>query len=1016
MVTRKNRFVRSQHTRMAKFGDRPDIPALARIFGAVLMLMVAGLTQAVALEPIGIGDDNPVVDLMPATTFERNQGDSIQISTAPGLDGVVRRIEVQAQQPETAGNWAIFALANLTDDQIDRIIVTPHYRLAGSGLFWPDLGQSRIASITPSEGFALERIDSDDSDIFQITLNPGSVITFVVEMAATDLPQIQLWEPEAHEERLNSFTLYRGIVLGIAGLLAVFLTILFVVKGTAMFPAAAALAWAVLAYICIDFGFWEQLIDVAPGDERIWRAGTEVMLAASLVIFLVTYLNLGRWHVHLSYGALAWLIGLVTLFGVAIINPPVASGIARLSLAATGVVGLGLIVYLSINRYDRAVMLVPTWILFLAWTAGAFITVTGSLDNEIIQPALGGGLVLIVLLIGFTVMQHAFAGGAYSEGLFSNMERQSLAMSGSGDMVWDWDVMRDRIVTIPNAGRSLGLGADVLHGPARSWIPLLHPDDRDRFRTLLDVVLDHRRGKLFQDFRLRAKDGHYHWLSLKARPVLGSDGEVLRCVGTLSDVTQHRNAQERLLHDAVHDNLTGLPNRELFVDRLNTTIALAQSHGDIRPAVLMIDIDHFKSVNDRLGMTAGDTILLSLARRLARMLDEQDTLARLPGDCFALILLSQQEPDRVAAFAKAMSKSIKTPITFAGQDLNLTASTGLTTWSAGQDSAVDMLKNAELAMLQAKRFGGDRIEPFRPSFRTAQSDVLKLRSDLEKALEGDEIEFLYQPVMRISERKIIGFQTVFQWAHPQRGILSFQEFLPVAEQLAATAKISLMGLEAAGQLARQFTKADDDNGLFVSVGVQGIEALRQDLISDARSMLYRTRCPAGRLALEIPEALITQNPESAQNILNQIRELGLRLSLQGFGEGPSFLSYLCRIAFQNIKVGHAFIGSKDPRQLALLGSILSMAQDLDMRMVAENVCSDDEIDILSGLGCDFIQGPVFGDPLSADAVMRALKHQNSPNRQSMETQKPAGSPGLVPPSPSHADIASPSLAASGSAQ
>ena len=168
-------------------------------------------------------------------------------------------------------------------------------------------------------------------------------------------------------------------------------------------------------------------------------------------------------------------------------------------------------------------------------------------------------------------MQHAFAGGAYQQGLFSDLERQSLALTGSGDTVWDWDVARDRVVTIPDISDSSSVSPRArMHGPARNWLPRLHPDDRDRFRATLDVLLEHRRGRLNHEFRIRAEDGHYHWLSIRARPVLGANGEIIRCVGTIVDVTEQKNSVDRLLHDALHDNLTGLPNRQVFLDRLQS--------------------------------------------------------------------------------------------------------------------------------------------------------------------------------------------------------------------------------------------------------------------------------------------------------------------------------------------------------------------------------------------------------------------------------------------------------------
>lgn len=545
--------------------------------------MIALLCQsALSVEPVKISSQDTALDLSRAVEIHHIKGNTFQTSTAAGPDGIVRRIEMQGNGDHAESDWAVFAIANPTDDQIDRLIVTPHYRMAGSGLLWPDLGSVRIQSITPSEGFALDRQSSPDSDVFRITINPGAVVTLVAELGSSKLPQVYLWEPEAYKDTINSYTLYHGILLGISGLLALLLSVLFVVRGTGLFPATAAVAWAVLAYIGIDFNFLNKLFVISAQTEPIWRAATEVALAASLFIFLFTYLHLNRWHYHFSYGAAAWIIALCALGAFAIYDPTRAAGIARLSFGLTALLGIVLIGYLSIRGYDRAIMLIPTWLLIIFWLCGAYVCVTGKLDNDIVQPALAGGLVLIVLLIAFTVMQHAFSGGAFHQGIFSDLERQALAVMGAGDIVWDWDVRRDRVVINPDLSIYLGSTAGELNGTIRNWVEALHSDDRDRFRAILDMILDTRKGRIDQTLRLRSGDGHYYWFALRARPVIGSDGEIVRVVGTLVNVTDHKKAEERLLQDSVHDNLTGLPNQQLFLDHLQTFVNLAVAGRPIR--------------------------------------------------------------------------------------------------------------------------------------------------------------------------------------------------------------------------------------------------------------------------------------------------------------------------------------------------------------------------------------------------------------------------------------------------
>ncbi|MCB8839163.1 EAL domain-containing protein [Aurantimonas sp. VKM B-3413] len=950
------------------------------LFGRfVLLSLLAGVlglaaltAPAWALEPVSISGDDTAIDLKPATDIYRNRGNNFQVATVPGADGIVRRIEVEAKSPRASGNWAVFALANNSDDQIDRLVVAPHFRLVGSGLLWPDLGSQRIASITPSQGFALERQPSSDADVFLVTLDPGTVITFVAELTSAKLPDLRLWEPNAYKDTINAFTLYRGIVLGIAGLLAVFLTILFVVKGSAMFPAAAALAWAVLAYICIDFDFWQKLMPLQPGQEPIWRAGTEAALAFSLAIFLFAYLNLNRWHRAVSISLVLWLLLLAGLGALSVFDPVIASGIARLSLAATAGIGLALIIGLAFHGFDRAVMLIPTWCLIILWLVAGWMTITGRIDNDIIQPALGGGLVLIVLLIGFTVMQHAFAGGTFAQGLLSDMERRSLALAGTGDAVFDWDVSRDRIFAGADGEALAGMPIASMNGPARDWLPVLHPDDRDRFKLTLDTILEHRRGRISQEFRLRDEDGHYHWVSLRARPVLGSDGEVVRCVGTLKDVTDLKKAEERLLHDALHDQLTGLPNRELFMDRMQAIGILAETRPDVHPTIFVIDLDRFKQVNDDFGIATGDTILLTVGRRLKRILKPQDSLARLGSDQFGLILVSETEVGAVAAFAEMLREAIKAPIMLANREIVLTGSIGLSGW-AEQAVPEEVLKEAELAMYQAKRFGGDRIEPFRPAYKTIGSGRLQLESDLRRAFERGELSLAFQPIVRLDGGAVAGFEALMRWEHPKRGAISPAEFVPVAESTGLIVQLGQYALEEAAKRLGDLQRLTGDMSLFMSVNISSRQLIRQDLIADVKTVLERYRLPPETLKLELTESLVMDNPERSAQLLTRLRQLGVGLSLDDFGTGYSSLAYLMRFPFETLKIDQSFLrNNNQPQRPIILHSIVTMAHDLGLKVVAEGVESDLDVVQLRQLNCEYAQSFMFSPPLTFEAASRML--------------------------------------------
>ena len=965
--------------------------ALHVALAAVIWIMWFMTSPVRAVEAVNVRVDIAAIDLTDAVEHLKSDGGRITVSTAPGSDGIVRRLEVPAREVGT--NWATIGLANSSDEQIDRLIVVPHYQMVGSKILWPDLGLSRVVNMTPSAGDRPDRQDSATADIFRITLDPGNVVTYIMELRTDKLPQIYLWEPDTYKDKVNSFTLYHGIVIGIAGLLALFLTILFVVKGSFMFPAAAALGWAVLVYIGVDFGFWGKVFDMSAGAERVWRASGEAILAATLLVFLFAYLNLSRWHVRYAHIAIAWLAFLSALVAVALVDPSIASGVARLSLLFVAIGGFGVIIYFAAQGFDRAVLLIPTWFLLVSWVIAAGLAVGGWVTNDIVAPALLGGLVLIVMLIGFTVMQHAFAGGV-TQSIVSDVERRALALTGAGDLIWDWDVAADKVFTSPEAESMLGLKRGTLDGPAAQWVAVIHPHDRDRFRAALDSVIEQGRGRVAQDFRLRTPDGHSLWFTMKARPVVGSDGEVIRLVGTLTDVSEAKIGEERLLHDAVHDNLTGLPNRQLFVDRLGAALALAKSGSDLRPTAMVMDLDRFKQVNDTVGMAVGDSVLLTLARRLGRLLEPQDTLARLSGDQFGVILVSQKDPNRIIAFADACCKAIRAPIAFNEREISLTASLGVALLDAQPGQADELIKNAELAMYAAKRVRGDRFEVFKPAMRTRRTDRLNVESELRRALSREEITLLYRPIVRLENRTIAGFEALTRWDHPKMGRLLPSEFIAMAEEIGLVADLALFAVErAVRQLAIWQRGARGRVPLFASVGISSRQLLKDDVVEGLHAVLGRGGLARGTLKLELTESAVMENPEQAAQILKRLRDLGAGLALNDFGTGHSSLVYLPRFPFDTIRIGQSFVraNAKGMRPV-VLRSMVGLAHDLGMEVVAEGAEKESDAVDLYHLGCEFAQGLAFGRPMPAEQAQELVLGRSGKSNQTSVIRRVGAAP------------------------
>jgi len=938
--------------------------------------MALAMGPALALEPIPIPANRNAIDLTNSVERFASEGDRVQVTTAPGADGVVRRIEVRAHTPGTSPGWAVFALTNPSDEQIDRLLVAPHYRLVGSGLVWPDLGSRRIAAITASQGIRPEREDARNADAYLVTIDPGATVTFIAELGSNALPQLYLWKPDAYKDSVNDLSMYKGILLGISGLLAMILTIVFVVKGSAMFPAAAALAWTVLAWLSIDFGFWHKLFRLNGNHDHFYRAGAEAMLVATLILFLVAYLNLNRWHVRFVHIAGIWFAGMLAVLGLALFDAEVAAGIARISLVLVAVFGFGVVIWLALHGFDRAVMLIPTWFLLVVWVAAECMAISGVISNDLVAPALLGGLVTIILLVGFTVMQHAFAGAGLAHGLGSDLERRALAVTGSGDMVWDWDVSADHIHVSHEFEHLLGLKRGDLNGPAADWLDVLHPADRDRFRSALDAVVTERRGRLSEQFRFRAQDGHYHIILLRVRPVVAAHGEVTRCVGTMIDVTESRTAEERLLQDAVHDSLTGLPNRELFTDRLQYALNLAEADDRLRPTALVLDMDGFRKINEAVGLTIGDTILLTIVRRMSRLLKPTDTLARVGGDKFGIILISERDAAQISAFADQLRRTIATPISYAGKDIILSASVGMAlTETNNPASAEDLLQNAEVAMLHAKRIGGDHIEVFKPTMRTTKTERLLAEGELRRALERDELRVVYQPIIRLEDRAVAGFEAQLRWDHIRYGRRPPQEFLSIAEETGLIVDFGLFMLDRASrQLAAWQRRLPSETPLFVSMNVSARQFQRPDFLQDVKTVLARSVLSRGTLKLEVAERTLMQNPEQAANMLSRLRDLGAGLVLDEFGNGgQACLTFLQRFSFDTVKLDRKIVRMPGKTQRpAVLRSLIQLGRDLEYDVVADGADSDSEAVELYHLGCEFAQGAAFGEPISADQADRLL--------------------------------------------
>ena len=766
-------------------------------------------------------------------------------------------------------------------------------------------------------------------------------------------------------------------MLGLTGLLAIFLTAVFAANHKIIFPAAALVSWSVLTYLCVDFGFFHKLFNLRPEDNAVYRAACESAMAASFVIFLSTFLRLGLWHgiVRMLIGV--WMVVQLALVAVAVIDPRLAATFARLSFVLIGVAGGLFTMFLAARGQDRALSLIPTWVLLLVWIFAAGMTLSGRLSGDVVVSGLVAGLVLVVILLGFTVTQFAFRSmDPVYAGAPTELQARSLAIAGSGSTVWEWNIRRDEIKVGPEIENALALMPGELSAKVEDFVKHVHPMDQERFQVMLVSAQERAGVRIRTDFRMRHADNSWRWFELEAASVPNADGRTLRCVGLVRDVSDAKRAHERLLHDAVHCSLTGLPNRELFLDRLRTVVTRAKTENNIRPSVIFIDLDKFKSINSSFGMVRGDSLLLTVARRLQRHLGVTDTVARVGGDQFAMLFTSEQDARNLAALAERVRRSLRAPIPLANQEIILTGSIGIAIWDGPQENDDDLLKEAELAMYRAKRGGADRIELFEPGMRRDRDDRIQVESDLRKALDRNQLKVLYQPIVYLPTKELAGFEALVRWEHPKLGLLNPVAFLPVAEESDLIIKLgSHVLLRAAHDAARwQLELPRAERPLFVSVNVSSRQLFRPEAVQEMRHILGRNIVPRGSLRLEITESLVMENPEQAVEVLETLRASGAELAMDDFGTGYSSLAYLQRFPFDTIKVDRELVrGSATANGAAIMRSIVALAHELGKRVVAEGVEEVEEATFLRGIGCEYAQGFHFGEPIPERDVLQLLK-------------------------------------------
>jgi diguanylate cyclase (GGDEF)-like protein/PAS domain S-box-containing protein len=557
----------------------------------------------------------------------------------------------------------------------------------------------------------------------------------------------------------------------------------------------------------------------------------------------------------------------------------------------------------------------------------------------------------------------------------ASADRFALAAQGASDALWDWDLAAGRVLYSARWTEMLGLKQGEMGDRPEAWLERVHPEDIEGLKLALAALIDGASQQLEHEQRMRHSGSAYRWMLTRAVAEREPGGRTLRIAGSQTDVSDRHWQREQLAYDAFHDGLTGLPNRELFLDRLGQALAAGRRRQGSGAAVLALDVDRFKLVNDSLGHGAGDEFLTVLARRLESCLREGDTLARVGGDEFAVLASQADGVDQAMAIAERVRAMVAAPIVLDGQEIFVSLCIGIAVAGTRVRSPDELLRDAFLALYRAKALGTGRVELFDQGLHAKAVKRLKLESDLRRALERDELDAYYQPIVELDSGRIVGFEALARWVRGERGPVSPAEFIPTAEE---TGLISELGrritLAAAAQLVDWQRRGLAGPDMSINVNVSAKQFLQTDLVADIRDVLARTGLSAGRLKLELTESAIMENPELARGILLQLRDLGVRLCVDDFGTGYSSLSYLHRFPFHTLKIERSFIAriADVESERTLVKAIIELGHGLGLEVVAEGIETDEQRLHLLALNCAIGQGYLFSPAVPAESAGELL--------------------------------------------
>lgn len=553
--------------------------------------------------------------------------------------------------------------------------------------------------------------------------------------------------------------------------------------------------------------------------------------------------------------------------------------------------------------------------------------------------------------------------------LRNSEERYALAAQGANDGLWDWNLVSNEIYYSPRWYELLAVTPKELSTPD-GWFERIHAEDRVRVDTKLQKHLNADTPFFESELRIRHNNGEFRWMLCRGQAIRDETGKALRIAGSLTDINEGK----------VADAVTGLPNRVLFLDRVQRCVDQLHRKPNRLFAVMFADLDNFKLVNDGLGHEAGDELLTAVARRLEKTIrSAESVVARIGGDEFAILLEYISEPEDAFRVAERVLREFSTPFQLKEREVYVTMSMGISLSSSDFQSTEDLLHKADTAMYQAKEQGKSCYRIFDPEMQERVSTRLKMESDLRRAIERKELYLNFQPIVSITSGKVVGFETLTRWQHPEIGLIPPSKFVPIAEDTGLIVPIDYWVIkEACHQLKEWQERSPEFEDIFISLNVSRRQILHSDLVADIRNIISETRVNPRQLHLEITESTVMHDAEAGAQVLARLQTLGICIAIDDFGTGYSSLACLHRLPLDTLKIDQSFVAklTDGPENRAIIRTILRLAESLNLEVVAEGIETSEQNDLLKVMGCQRGQGYLFARPLAAEDAFAFLAHRH----------------------------------------